>query len=135
MPSIMRESRVATSKQQAAKAADPTPGDQVPVMTIYGDPPQLIRLESDHLMYLATKLIETLGQCWVVTPTRCVLATFTAVPQTPTPFLQGPQAAQQPSQSNGQGLSPGICNRCHGRRVTARGDTCPVCNGKGVVMP
>lgn len=134
MPSILRESRVSTSKQQA-KIVVPQPGDQSPVMTVYGNPPQLIRLESDQMMHLATALIETLGQCWVVTPTRCVLATRTEIPLAPAAPIPFQPAPQQPPQANGQGLATGTCNRCQGRGVTARGDSCPVCSGRGVVRP
>ena len=128
----MRESRVSTNKQPAKV---PAPGEQAPVMTVYGNPPQLIRLESDQLMHLATALIEKLGQCWVVTPTRCVLATRTETP----PVLQMPVVPPPvvpPPQANGQAVAAaGTCNRCHGEGRTARGDICPVCNGKRVVVP
>jgi cytochrome c553 len=113
------------------KLVEPTPGDQQPVMTVFGRPPALIRIESDELMHCAQSLVNTLGQCWVITPTRCILASpqTTIFPQT---TAEMNAAMTQESRSVNQNIDPTICARCHGTGSTSRGK-CPICAGMGRV--
>lgn len=119
-------------------------GDQSPILTVYGNPPQLIRVESEDYLHLAQAIANELGRVFVVTPTRTMVAernqatppavqgaTMPAQTQNPTGFLQADQYAP-PSNGATPQLPAGLCNRCGGTGVTGRGTPCPVCSGRKV---
>jgi hypothetical protein len=124
-------------------------GDKSPMLTVYGNPPQLVRVESEEMLYLAQAIANAHGKIFVVTPSR----TLIAEPQTATATAAGkalqPNMAQQPTRptgilqadqypvaQNGNGAHApetpaGMCGRCHGTGTTTRG-VCPVCAGRRV---
>lgn len=142
MASIVRGSAANMSRRRVPVRS----GDQSPILTVYGNPPQLIRVESEEYLHLAQAIANELGRVFVVTPTRTMLAernqaTTPATgqgrapaptqPMTPTGFLQADQLAP-PSNGHAPQLPAGVCNRCGGTGATGRGTPCPVCGGRKV---
>jgi hypothetical protein len=140
MASIVRGSAASTNRRRG-----PVPsGDQSPILTVYGNPPQLIRVENEDYLDLAQAIADRVGRIFVVTSKRTLVATRNqptpagqGSPQTLAPSIPGGilQADQLPPAQNGhapQQAVAGMCPRCGGSKVTAGGRTCPVCGGKGV---
>lgn len=129
MGSIMRGSAVRTN----GRPAQDLPGEQLPSIVVYGNPPALIRLESEDLIPLAQALINRTGPCWLVTPNACSLLQPDggAPPAMPQPFPTVPAAAMPTEPA--PAVPPGFCTRCSGSGRTARGTQCPVCGGSGKV--
>lgn len=142
MASIVRGSAANMSKRRVRMPS----GDQSPILTVYGSPPSLIRVESEEYLHLAQAIANELGRVFVVTPTRTIAAERNqATPATtgqgraPAPMQTAPtgilQADQYARPSNGAAapqIPAGVCPRCAGTKQTARGATCPVCNGRGM---
>lgn len=146
MAGITRGSQASTN----GKRGKTQYGDQSPILTVFGEPPQVIRVTAEQHLPLAQALVEKLGRMMVVVddPPRTILAspsngvvspnmTMPAMAPAGTQGQQAPilQADQLPAARNSasapQGTA-GTCGRCGGGGKTNRGVTCPVCNGKGV---
>jgi hypothetical protein len=145
MASITRGSQASTNGRRAKTQY----GDQSPILTVFGEPPQVIRVTTEQHLPLAQALVEKLGRMMVVVdnPPRTILASPSngvVSPSMAMPAMapagiqaqQGPilQMDQLPAASNSATApraAAGKCLRCQGSGQTPRG-SCPVCNGKGV---
>lgn len=148
MANIVRGS-AANMKQRRVRMQS---GDQSPILTVFGNPPALVRVENEEHLYLAQAIADAQGGILVATPTRTIMATPakgqvnyrgpSAPAQVATPAQTGQptgilQADRLPIPSNGNGshaqaaAAPGMCGRCGGSGHTTRG-VCPVCRGTKV---
>lgn len=121
-------------------------GDQSPILTVFGNPPTLIRVDSEEHLHLAQAIANQVGRILVVTPSRTIAAERATpgriIPTNgthPTPLVSGTQggflqADQYAPPSNGtEAQAPaGMCPRCGGTGQTSRGTVCPVCSGRKV---
>jgi hypothetical protein len=145
MASITRGSQASTN----GKRGKTQYGDQSPILTVFGEPPQVIRVTAEQHLPLAQALVEKLGRMMVVVdhPPRTILASPSngvvhpgmmmpamtpAGGQAPQgPILQADQLPPARNSATTPRAAAGKCIRCDGTGQTTRG-ACPVCGGKGV---
>ena len=124
-------------------------GDQSPTLTVYGTPPQLIRVATEAELPLAQALVEKIGRTTVIvdSPPRTILAAPSNGIVSPSlmqpamapangqaqqaPYLQADQLPAARNSATAPRAAAGVCLRCNGSGQTPRGQ-CAVCGGKGV---
>lgn len=123
------------------RKVEPIPGVQEPVLTIYGNPPAMIRVTDDRLLPMAQAIAAMVlrRQVYLVSPSQTALSDPTGATPTPAPVAaqqgwpnQPPtQAAPAPAPAAAPPAKANGCPRCGGTGQTTRGQ-CHICHGSGV---